>query len=733
MNPIGDYVCKGDLIKINRYINQGGDINIYYEGFSLLYILVQKNYLSCVKEFLRCKANPNIKNTNTGLSPLHVAGYNDNIEMIKILLENGAEIDLEDNEGNTPICFCARFGNEKSIKFLKEKGADIYKRNKSKISPIETCIQYGHKKSMEIFLEFGYEINNISQGEMSLLGVATINNNIEIINYFVEKGADINLRDGLGYTPIFYSIIAESGYLLKYYLEKGVDINILCKDNNSLLYYSLQNKSDEIFNILIDRDINVNTYSNKGISPLYKACRNRDLIKIEKLLQKGAKIEANIRMTPLKLVIINDDYDILDLFINYGLDLNLEIGGVSLLVGAIKKKDIKLVRYLIKNGVNVNHIDSKNNIPIKVAVIDNDDVEILELILKNGFDSMAHQVIKIDLLLLSMNWNNLKKTEEFLNVFLKYGFRLEEKNERGQSLLFCMVYRLMFSRRNFNILKLLLDFGADIESVDYEGTTMLDEAISKSAYDVANFLIGNGANIERCDKKGNSYLMKLLSYEEEPENKSYIRLLNKLLKTRKLIEKKNANGDTPLIIATKENNIFCVQNLISIGANINHRNRKGRNALFEAVQNRNNSLISILLDSGINYKTLDKKGNTILHIACILGYDDCISRLLFEDIDSEILNKKKDSALDICIMYNKYKCAEIILDMSKTYIYEECRNSVDCIICFDSIEKGKEYKVCSVCKNLLHLPCLKSWLRTKDENKCMMCSTSKVFFHNLSK
>ena len=60
MEPISDYVFNGDLVKINRYINQGGDINIYYEEFSLLYILVEKDYKSCVKEFLRNKANVDI-------------------------------------------------------------------------------------------------------------------------------------------------------------------------------------------------------------------------------------------------------------------------------------------------------------------------------------------------------------------------------------------------------------------------------------------------------------------------------------------------------------------------------------------------------------------------------------------------------------------------------------------------------------------------------------------------
>ena len=731
MTPIGDYVYNGDLLKINRYINQGNDINIHSDEFSLLYILVDRNHISCVKEFLRCKANLNIKNLKSGLTPLHIACYNDNLEMIKILLEGGANINEVDNKGNTPLSFLVKYGKDKLIKFLKENGADINKKNNSKNTAIEISIQYGNLECIKVFLELGYEINKVIQGEMSLLGIATINNKKDIIKYLIEKGADINLRDGLGFTPIIYSILSDKVDLLEYYLEGGADINILTNDNHSILYYTIENKNNDFFNILINKNVDLNIISKKGISPLLKACKIKNLYKIEKLLEKGAIIDYNTKYSPLKMVIQNDDYDIFDLFIKYGLDLNLEINGISLLVNAIRKKDIVLVRYLIKNGANVNYIDSKNNIPLKIAITETDYTEIVELILNNGFDFMAYKDMKFDLLLLCLNCNNIKKSQELLNIFLRFRFDINEKNELGQTLLFSMVYRLMFSNKNYKLVKLLLDYGADIEIIDNQGFSLFDIAIQKCSYEVANFLISNHINIERCDKEGNSYLMKFISMPEEPDNKIYVKLFDKLIKNRKLIEKKNRNKDTPIITAARQNNIYCVERLIEEKANINHVNKKGRNALFEAVENMSNILITTLLDAGINFNALDIRGNNVLHLSCILGYSECVNRLLFEGIDPDLLNKKKLSPLDICLLYGNNSCAEIILDLSKKYVYEECRNSGDCIICLESIEKGKEYKVCSICKNLLHLPCLKSWLKTKNENKCMMCSTNKVIFHSL--
>ncbi len=66
-----------------------------------------------------------------GYSALHAAAIFDRIDVARLLLDNGAEIDAPSNSGITPLHDACRFSSSDCIKFLLEASADVSKRNKS--------------------------------------------------------------------------------------------------------------------------------------------------------------------------------------------------------------------------------------------------------------------------------------------------------------------------------------------------------------------------------------------------------------------------------------------------------------------------------------------------------------------------------------------------------------------------------------------------------------------------
>ena len=77
---------------------------------------------------------------DNGKSALHKAVENGHFELVKALVENGANVEAKDKNGNTPIWNCVMMcrGNEtqiKIIKYLKSKGSLLDSKNNHGISP----------------------------------------------------------------------------------------------------------------------------------------------------------------------------------------------------------------------------------------------------------------------------------------------------------------------------------------------------------------------------------------------------------------------------------------------------------------------------------------------------------------------------------------------------------------------------------------------------------------------
>lgn len=84
-------------------------------------------------------ADVNIKEKKLGWAPIHIAAEdNTDIEMMKCLVENGnADVNLRDNNGNTPLYYAIRNKNVEIAKYLVEKGSNYHAKNKLGKTPLE--------------------------------------------------------------------------------------------------------------------------------------------------------------------------------------------------------------------------------------------------------------------------------------------------------------------------------------------------------------------------------------------------------------------------------------------------------------------------------------------------------------------------------------------------------------------------------------------------------------------
>ena len=125
--------------------------NIY--GITPLMSAVTDIDIAGVKFFAR-SGHPyvNVKNIG-GATALHLAARVGNLEIIKILIQNEARIDVRDNEDWTPIMRAASEGNDQVIKYLISQGANAAALNNTSESIIILSANSSCSKCLQIVLD----------------------------------------------------------------------------------------------------------------------------------------------------------------------------------------------------------------------------------------------------------------------------------------------------------------------------------------------------------------------------------------------------------------------------------------------------------------------------------------------------------------------------------------------------------------------------------------------------
>lgn len=149
-----DAVIKKDIDSVNKALKNGANINyINWEDEDFLSKTSIGYAVDHIKgidiEIVKAILNTDQKCEDID-SVLTDATFSEDIELMKLLLDNGADINYSTYEG-TPLYFATREKDVNMVKFLLENGADMYKAEENSSSPIE----------VSLYLDDNYEINNI--------------------------------------------------------------------------------------------------------------------------------------------------------------------------------------------------------------------------------------------------------------------------------------------------------------------------------------------------------------------------------------------------------------------------------------------------------------------------------------------------------------------------------------------------------------------------------------------
>ncbi|KAK5629048.1 hypothetical protein RRF57_004763 [Xylaria bambusicola] len=268
--------CLDVLLEFRTRINidQFGE-----DGETVLHRCAQRGHLRAVQKLVRAGANINLQD-KTGSTPLTVAVWDARHEVISYLLEHGADPniagdDLGHKEG--PLHRACRDSDFAIAKALIEHGADI---NRDSVSGHGTplmavCLPYSKyledtDKIIHHLLDLGADVNAKSRYVGSPLAAAALACRPEIVRALLDRGAAYDGEDEMRRKPIHFAALnGEENFRI---IEEKVGNEIAVVDvlGRSVLHYAAQGGRlrviKRIFELLPDLD--VDTRDIDGWTPL---------------------------------------------------------------------------------------------------------------------------------------------------------------------------------------------------------------------------------------------------------------------------------------------------------------------------------------------------------------------------------------------------------------------------------------------------------------------------------
>jgi len=144
-----------------------------------------------------------------------LAAYYYDIAKVKELLDAGGDINSTDNGGWTALHFAVAKGNKELTEFLIGNGADIDARESGHaIAPFHSAVTHGHKDTANLLLAKGANIDTSNINRTTALHIVARSYDKTMAKWLLEKGCSVNLMNRDGKTALDFAVTEEMRKIL---------------------------------------------------------------------------------------------------------------------------------------------------------------------------------------------------------------------------------------------------------------------------------------------------------------------------------------------------------------------------------------------------------------------------------------------------------------------------------------------------------------------------------------
>lgn len=165
----------------------------------------------------------NVKNSR-GRTSLHIAADKGAYEIVKLLIDAGANVNILDKYGYTPLSDALSYAD--IVKALLDAGADINLGRNERFPLLHLATGMAYDQTIPLLVNAGADINDKDILGNTPLIIAVNKLRFSTVHLLLSLGADPTMKGQLGYTPLMWAVSGVDKDMVKILVETGQGINI---------------------------------------------------------------------------------------------------------------------------------------------------------------------------------------------------------------------------------------------------------------------------------------------------------------------------------------------------------------------------------------------------------------------------------------------------------------------------------------------------------------------------
>ena len=234
------------------------------ESLQALQHLFPKNTISETWEFTQ------LHEVVLGLLPLSLGGILQDQKYC-------TQVNSRDYKGRTPLHWAAIRGDESAVQLLLDNGADVNAQDEDKATSLILAASSGSVRTLELILLAGANVCHTDiRGGLALHYVSRHQEDIAPVKLLLQAGAPINCQNRYGHTPFIGAAIKNRYKIGTYLLQNGADMHLAGTNNDTPLFESIFHNSHEFLQLLLQKGAKHTSINKSGSSILHAAALEAD-------------------------------------------------------------------------------------------------------------------------------------------------------------------------------------------------------------------------------------------------------------------------------------------------------------------------------------------------------------------------------------------------------------------------------------------------------------------------
>ncbi|KAI9655367.1 MAG: hypothetical protein M1821_005514 [Bathelium mastoideum] len=316
---------SGSRIEILRLLEQRVNIEERHgkSGRTALAVAAHCGNEEIVSLLLQRDAQVNVLDSSD-MTPLHLAASRDHYNIVQLLLEHHANVDAIGPKGKTALRLAADNGHQDVVELLLQDRARVTSRDSDHSTALHAAAQIGDDVIARLLIAHGADPEAKDGQLMTPIHYAAENDHDHVAQVLLNNRADIESQGRLGMSPLSVACSSGSKQVATLLLSRKANHKHKADGEMTPLHWAVSGGHDEIADLLLQQKrANVDVRTSDGRTPLHMAVVTKSFAAAELLLRRGAAIEAecSASMRPLHYACQNGDPALAQLLIGSGADV----------------------------------------------------------------------------------------------------------------------------------------------------------------------------------------------------------------------------------------------------------------------------------------------------------------------------------------------------------------------------------------------------------------------------